>query len=91
MLGIAVLAIAAMLLMVNMSSSARPTIDPNNHNAMAPADGLTQQFSGKIVSAVDELLLIVSAVGDDHRFRVAEDTTIMLNDAETSFDALVDG
>ncbi|MBI2481604.1 MAG: hypothetical protein HYV60_24055 [Planctomycetia bacterium] len=89
--GFVALALAAMLLMDGASWSARPTVDSNNHDAKTPTDGLTQQFSGNIVSAVDGLLLIENAIGVDHRVRVTKETMIMLNDTEVSFDALVSG
>jgi hypothetical protein len=66
-------------------------VDRNDHSATAPTDGLTQQFSGKIVSAIDDLLVIENAGGDYHRVRVTEQTIIMLNGTEVSSDSLVSG
>jgi len=89
--GFAVLAFATLLLIAGASWSARPTVDATNHDARAPTDGLTQQFSGNIVNAVDDRLLIMNAVGEDHVVRVTKETTIMLNNTEVSFDALSSG
>ena len=86
-----ILAIASLLVLSGGASFLRPPETLVDRATTAPADGLTKLFAGQIAGVEGDMLMIVNAAGEDHRLRVAEDATIMLNDTEASLDSLSGG
>lgn len=89
-LWITLMAFAPFVLMLSAASTARP-VAVDTLYAMPPADGLSKHFTGQITQVWPEKVVVEDAVGTNHTFPVADDATIMLDDAEASLDMLLAG
>jgi hypothetical protein len=69
----------------------RPPASEASRASIAPAYGLTKNFSGQITAVQAEKLVVVNAVGEDHTFPISDDTMVMVNDVEASVDKLQAG